>query len=225
MTARPRSRRGEGETLAEDILVAATDLLIETDSVDAVSVRAVARRVGVTPPSIYLHFADKDALLTAVVARYFAQLDVALRAASEGADATLEKTKRVGLAYVEFALATPELYRLATMTPAATASEVDLVLQASAFAHFTGLIEKLMDEGFYPLGDPVPIALRTLVVVHGVAAMLVAKPFLPWGDPMEFAEQVLTAGCLGLAVVASRGGDIESAAVADLVAAMREAGG
>ena len=48
------------------------------------SIRSVAQRVGVTPPSIYLHFADKDALLDAVCARYFHKLDLEmLRAARE----------------------------------------------------------------------------------------------------------------------------------------------
>ena len=60
---RTRARRGEGERLREEILDAAERLLIETGNRDAVSIRAVAEAVGVTPPSIYLHFADKTELL------------------------------------------------------------------------------------------------------------------------------------------------------------------
>jgi len=48
---------------------------METGHAKAVSIRSVAQRVGVTSPSIYLHFADKDALLDAVCARYFERLD------------------------------------------------------------------------------------------------------------------------------------------------------
>ena len=55
---RRRARRGEGERLREEILVAARELLAETNDADAVSVRAVAERVGVSTPSIYLHYAD-----------------------------------------------------------------------------------------------------------------------------------------------------------------------
>ncbi|NED65050.1 helix-turn-helix transcriptional regulator, partial [Streptomyces sp. SID10244] len=70
-TKRTRSPRGSGELLAEEIIASATALLLEEGDDAAVSIRAVAGRVGVTPPSIYLHFADKDALLDAVCARYF----------------------------------------------------------------------------------------------------------------------------------------------------------
>jgi AcrR family transcriptional regulator len=68
---RRRAARGSGEQLREEILNAATDLLLETGHAKDVSIRSVAQRVGVTPPSIYLHFADKDALLDAVCGRYF----------------------------------------------------------------------------------------------------------------------------------------------------------
>ena len=47
---RSRSPRGQGEQLREEILEAAQSLLMETASEDAVSIRAVADAVGVTPP-------------------------------------------------------------------------------------------------------------------------------------------------------------------------------
>jgi AcrR family transcriptional regulator len=62
---RPRARRGSGDRLRDDILDAATELLLETAHARAVSIRSVAQRVGITLPSIYLHFEDKNALLDA----------------------------------------------------------------------------------------------------------------------------------------------------------------
>ena len=49
---RRRAARGAGEHLREEILDAATGLLLETGDAKAVSIRSVAQRVGVTPPSI-----------------------------------------------------------------------------------------------------------------------------------------------------------------------------
>ena len=72
--ARTRARRGEGERLREEILDVAEDLLVSTGDENAVSIRAIAQRVGVTPPSIYLHFADKESLLWAVCEREFRPL-------------------------------------------------------------------------------------------------------------------------------------------------------
>ncbi|BDH55632.1 TetR/AcrR family transcriptional regulator [Tsukamurella sp. PLM1] len=198
---RRRSKRGDGERLGADILDAATALLIDTGSAEAVSIRAVAQRVGVTPPSIYLHYADKDALLTAVVARYLAQLDDALTEA-ERARRPRSTRRAPGLAFVRFALATPELYRLAAMTPSESASDVDTVMGASAFTHLEQNVRDLQEVGYYPPGDPQPIALRMLTIVHGVASLLVAKPFLPWGDPIEYADRVIGGACLGIALTA-----------------------
>ena len=66
MSVRARLPRGEGALLREEILRATDELLIETASEEAVSIRAVAAKVGVTAPSIYRHFEDKDALMFAV---------------------------------------------------------------------------------------------------------------------------------------------------------------
>ena len=73
----PRSPqiRGEGETLRADLLTATERLMIEAGSADAVSIRAIADAVGVTPPSIYLHFPDKDSLILAVCERHFEAFD------------------------------------------------------------------------------------------------------------------------------------------------------
>src|SRR5206468_2799771 len=91
------------------------DLLAESADTDAVSIRAVADAVGVTPPSIYLHFADKDALIEAVCADVFAELDAAMMTAGAQEEAPIRKLCAYGLAYVQFAIEHPEHYRLATM--------------------------------------------------------------------------------------------------------------
>ena len=75
---RSRSRRGEGEHLRDEILAAAERILIETNDQSALSIRAIAAAVGVTPPSIYLHFADRNDLVFAVCERHAEQLDRAM---------------------------------------------------------------------------------------------------------------------------------------------------
>lgn len=220
-SGRRRSKRGDGERLGVDILEAATALLIETGSAEAVSIRGVAQRVGVTPPSIYLHYADKDALLTAVVARYLGQLDDALTEAEQGAPTPLDAARAQGLAFVRFALTTPELYRLAAMTPSESASDVDTVLNASAFVHLENNVRDLQEIGYYPPGDPRPIALRMLTVVHGVASLLVAKPYLIPGDPIEYADRVISGACLGIALTAGLSEMPDGAEALRIVRALR----
>ncbi len=194
---RRRAPRGSGEQLREEILDATTDLLLEAGTAKEVSIRSVAQRVGVTPPSIYLHFADKDALLDAVCARYFEKLDEEMQSVAAGQPSTVEVLRAQGLAYVRFAMKTPELYRIATMGESRPGSDVDVALNSSAFVHLRAAVEGLMAEGIYAPGDSTAMALELMTVAHGVAAMLISKPYLPWGDVEDFADRVLTAVCLG----------------------------
>ena len=117
---------------------------------------------GVTPPSIYLHFADKDALLDAVCARYFEKLDEEMQRVAADQPSTIEVLRAQGLAYVRFAMQTPELYRIATMGEGRPGSDVDMTLNSSAFLHLRNSVESLMDEGIYPPGDPTTVALRAV---------------------------------------------------------------
>lgn len=194
---RRRAPRGAGNQLRDEILDAATELLLETGHAKAVSIRSVAERVGVTPPSIYLHFTDKDALLDAVCARYFEKLDEEMQLAAIGQTSPLDVLRALGQAYVRFAVQTPELYRIATMGEGRPGSDVDVTLNSSAFRHMRAGVIAMMDEGIYVRDDPTRVALELWSAAHGVAALLIAKPYLPWGDVEVFTDRVLRAVCCG----------------------------
>ena len=194
---RRRAPRGSGEQLRDEILDATTDLLLETGHAKEVSIRSVSQRVGVTPPSIYLHFTDKDALLDAVCARYFEKLDEEMQRVSADQPSTVEVLRAQGLAYVRFAMQTPELYRIATMGEGRPGSDIDMTLNSSAFQHLRNSVELLIEEGIFRAGDPTMAAMQLLTAAHGIASLLISKPYLPWGDVEEFADQTLSAACLG----------------------------
>ena len=193
--------------MRDEILDATTDLLLETGHAKAVSIRSVAQRVGVTPPSIYLHFVDKDALLDAVCARYFEKLDQEMQRVAADQTSTIDVLRAQGLAYVRFAMKTPELYRIATMGEGRPGSDVDMTLNSSAFVHMRNAVESLMAEGIYPPADPTTAALEMWTVAHGVAALLISRPYLPWGDAEEFADRVMRAVCCGQIVSGLIGAD------------------
>ena len=109
---RARNRRGEGARLRDDIVDAAVALLDETGDQAAVSLRAVARRVGIAAPSIYRHFADQPAMMLAVVEQAFDELNAALRGARDAAgDDPRERLFAVCAAYLDFAQQHPGRYR------------------------------------------------------------------------------------------------------------------
>lgn len=79
--------------------------LLEEQSADALSLRELAERAGVSPRAPYVHFPSKQHLLKAVAGRGFEELTA--RSVAAGFD--LEK---LGEAYVSFALERPHLFRL-----------------------------------------------------------------------------------------------------------------
>lgn len=98
--------------MRDDILDAARELLAEKGSVDAVSVRAVADRVGVSPPAIYLHFATKDALFYQSCRRTYSELAERLVTAVAGGETVLERLDQMARAYIRFGLEQSGDYRV-----------------------------------------------------------------------------------------------------------------
>ncbi len=185
------------------------------------SIRSVAQRVRVTPPSIYLHFADKDALMDAVCARYFERLDLEMQRLAAAHTSPVEVLRAQGLAYVRFAIQTPELYRIATMGEWRAGSNVDMALDSSAFKHMCATVQKLMNDGIYLPDDPITVALELWCAAHGVAAMLIAKPHLPFGDAEAFADRVLCSVLCGQVVIGLAGPDATPQQLVAWVAAQR----
>ena len=198
--SRPRLPKGSGDLLRDQIIDAATELILASQDAKAPSTREVTRALGITAPSLYRHFADKDQLLDAVCAKYYRQLGQAMRDATRGVPTALERLHALGMAYVRFAVATPLMYRVATDTAPRQPNEFDETLINSAFVHLQHTVQELIDEAFFPPTDSLGPALQLWAAAHGVASLLVTRPYLPWGDAEAFASSVLRAVCLGQAV-------------------------
>jgi len=182
------------------VLAAAMTLLAEPDGEDAMSLRAVAQRVGVSVPSIYLHFADKQALLDAVCEEVFAALDAAMQAAAAGASNVFDGLRLQGIAYVEFARANPEHYRIVMLRKHAYTAEqyADLVMASCAFQHFVDSVRDCVDAGVF-VGEPDQLALRLWAAAHGLASLLVVKPYFPWPPLDQLIDDTISMAGMGLA--------------------------
>jgi AcrR family transcriptional regulator len=198
--ARARSPRGEGDRLREEILEAAEALLLETGSEDAVSIRAVADRVGVSPPSIYRHFADKDTLLFDVCSLQFTRFHEYLDAKRSGHADPVEAVRAIGRAYVEFGLAYPEHYRIMFMGRSDHTPEQyrDHVLDEEAsFMALVAAVGECAAVGRMD-GDPFQVATTLWTAVHGLTSLLIAKPGFPWPPVEELIERTLDAVAWGV---------------------------
>jgi AcrR family transcriptional regulator len=198
---RARARRGEGPRLREEILAAATRLLVETGDEEAVSIRAVAEAVGVTPPSIYLHFADKTELIFAVSEEQFRQLDAEMAAAEAAAADPLEALRRRGQAYVRFGLRNAEAYRVLFMYKDHVPSGVDhqYLYRSQTFNHLVESVQRCLDAGVFRPGDPFQISIGLWVLVHGITSLLLAAPGFPWpAEPAELVDRLIADHLQGL---------------------------
>jgi AcrR family transcriptional regulator len=210
--ARKRAARGQGAALRGEVLTAAMDLLRETGSEESVSLRAVASRVGVSVPSIYLHFADKQALLDAVCEEVFEQLHVAMKEASADAPDAFEALRQQGIAYVRFAVANPEHYRIVMMGPASAHDPKDEIA-SGAFGHVLDSVTACIGLGVLE-GDPIQLALQLWAGVHGLASLRIAKPMFPWPPLEQFFDETVCATGIGLAAMTRIPTDLPAAEVA-----------
>ena len=191
---RPRLPKGEGRQLRDEILATTEALLLETGSVQAVSVRAVAEAVGVTPPSIYRHFADKAELIFEVCARHFAALEAYLIDACAEVEDPVDQLVALGRAYIEFGLANPEPYRIMFMTrpDVAPALYQGRAMESSAaLEHLVGCVQACIDAGRLrpELTDPYRVAIGLWARVHGLTSLRVSKPDMEWPDDPEFLAE------------------------------------
>lgn len=189
-TRRRRAPRGSGDQLREQIVTAAADLLATSGDEQAVSIRAVADAVGVTPPSIYLHFADKTALLRAVVERLFADLERDVAQAQARADTPVERVMAFAHAYLRFGLGRPGRYKVLYEGRVLPGLELPVgaipgrdLLRAAARD-----LRVAMDAGHLPPADAEATAVRIWQLLHGVVSLRINKPGFPWPDPWPHTE-------------------------------------
>ncbi len=97
--------------LRDKILDAATELFGEK-GYEKASMRQIADRIGYSATAIYLHFANKDDLMFAVVDAAFVRLEASLDEAVVHEGSAADRLRRIAWAYVDFGLKYPTHYRL-----------------------------------------------------------------------------------------------------------------
>ena len=106
---RTRNPRGGGAELGRQVVATALDV-IDDSGVQGLTLRGLARTVGVSAPAIYAHFADIDAILLSVAERVFADLAGHLSTAAAGAAPPSGRLRAVCRAYLDYAEQHPGRY-------------------------------------------------------------------------------------------------------------------
>ncbi|WP_216329565.1 TetR/AcrR family transcriptional regulator [Deinococcus aestuarii] len=186
---RARYRRGEGSRLRQDIVRAAADLL-DRGGEGAVTLKEVARRVGIASPSIYAHFPDREAIVAAVVAGTFGELRAELETALEraGPDPVVRLRALCG-AYLTFSQDWPQRYRIlfgglwqARSTDLAPGVEEASGIGQDVFVLLSGVLRECQQAGRSTGTDPFADAVGLWAALHGLAQLRLAAPSFPWPD-------------------------------------------
>lgn len=185
--AKPGYHHGD---LRQALVNAALALIAERQDARGVSLREVARRVGVSQAAPYRHFDDKDALLAAVAEDGFQRLLAALQANATTAIADpLQRLRVSGVAYVAFAIAHPSHYRVmfGAFQSDNPAYPTLNAVGREAFAVMVEAIVAGQSAGLIKAGDPRQLAWVTWSLVHGLAMLLIEQQ-LPIADQTEILE-------------------------------------
>ena len=147
---------------------------IRTAGVEAVTLRDVGRRLGVSRTALYRHFADKAALLAAVARQGFQTFSRELQEAWDAAGAGMTGFRAMGAAYVRFAIANPAHYRI-MFGRFKDLCESDAALAGDASASFQVLLDALAAlerDGAIPVAaDRHALGLFIWASMHGVAML------------------------------------------------------
>ncbi|MEV7025818.1 TetR/AcrR family transcriptional regulator [Kitasatospora sp. NPDC093558] len=143
-------------------LRAARDLL-EEDGSAALSLRAVARRAGVSATAPYRHFADRDALVSAVAAQGYRELAGHL-AAAHPAPRAAEDLAAVAAAYVHFAIDRPALFRVMFAEPCDPSNAERAAATTAMWEYVGGIVHAA-----FPGTDPEAMSTGVWALVHGLA--------------------------------------------------------
>ena len=155
-------------------LIGAARELLESQGYEALTLRASARRAGVSQAAPYNHFADKAALLAAIAAQGFKEFAAAMRHEVDAAVDPEARLNAAGIAYVAFATSNPGLFKLMFGSNVHQSSgDPDLdAARNSAYEVLRGAVHAVQGSG---AGHPALVeidSLRSWALVHGLATMI-----------------------------------------------------
>lgn len=197
MSSRARYHHGD----LRNALIGAAARLAAQGGPDAVTVRAAAREVGVTPTAAYRHFAGHEALLAAAKEECAGQMSAAMRSRldelperADPTDAALSRLEAIGRGYVDFALAEPGLFRTALGGRAGGTYRERPADADGPRGMLVLLIDELIRLGFLEERQRLGAEISAWSLVHGLSMLLIDGPLagMPEAQRSAVVDQTLT---------------------------------
>ncbi|WP_196814451.1 TetR/AcrR family transcriptional regulator [Nocardia sp. BMG111209] len=185
---RPNAR-GRGEVLREEIVGTAMGILEELADDESLSLRAVARTVGIAATSVYLHFPDRDSLVIAVAQRCHEEL-VGVGDAADAAEPDPGRGLRARmLAQVAWAQEHPGLYKV--LHESSVHRRLGMPFKEVMVTRTVDAVQRCMDAGLAPADDALTVAIDLRTAVNGMLAQRINEPDMPWPPAAEQLDRFL----------------------------------
>ena len=171
---------------------------IQQDGVDALTLRTIGVRLGVSRTALYRHFTDKRALLSSVATEGFRLLTERLLNAWKAGG--IRGFNAMGVAYIRFAMGNPSHYRVMFGGFVDDGPRDDDLMREStaAFQALVDAILALQQEGAVRKDDALQLAQFIWAVVHGVSMLIIdgqlAHHRAPIDDLIQFAVERINTG-------------------------------
>jgi AcrR family transcriptional regulator len=168
--------------MSKDRIFNAAKTVLEQEGILGLSMRRIAQESGMSPMSLYRHFADKGALLDALMADGLAAWEARVRAI--GTKAPLQWLERLSDEFLSFALEEPHRFDAAFFLPAPTARQYPHDFAAGrspVIAMTVTRVDEAREVGDAPAAD---VVLTLSALAQGLISMHRARRF---SDDVEFA--------------------------------------
>lgn len=185
------------ESTQSKILRATCRIYLE-GGVSGVSMRRIAREVGISATAIYRHYEDKDALFAAVVDEGFKLFGSYLRRAMEEENPS-ERFRKVGKGYLDFALENPAYYNLLFVAPQVwQSSDLPEHVRLRGQSTFQFLVDRSQEIGVLdPESNDAPLTIWALT--HGLVSLyLVGKLDVSEGEFRELFSNSINSLFVGI---------------------------
>lgn len=172
----------KAEDRREQILAHAMRLFLD-QGVQNVTTRDIAKAVGISQPTLYAHFKNRDAITIELSERAFEQLSARMMATATSTGTPYDRLYRMGREYIAFGLEQSAAYRIAFMLERTTTEPADLTAIHKSGLRSFGIVHDFFRE--VRKSDDLmtaAVAQSTWASIHGLVALLLSRSEFPWVD-------------------------------------------
>lgn len=194
-------RRARDKATLRSRILEAAGALFATEGYEAVTMRRIAGAIEYSPTAVYLHFADKQALLAAICDETFERLVHRLERQRKKSPGPMAFLRDGLLSYVQFGLDHPHHYTVTFIMGAHGGGpyEYEGSSGARAFGMLREAVQACVDAGEVSTGDADATAQALWAAAHGVTALLIRHPDFPFVARRRLVAHTIDTMLAGLA--------------------------